>query len=85
MFTRTFVALALVAGLAAPAFSQAKPETDEQKTIYSIGVALAQSLQPYYLTPRIAPRRRPRRRRRRPRASSTRWPRRRAPRRRRAG
>ena len=51
MFTRTFVALALVAGLAAPAFSQAKPETDEQKTIYSIGVALAQSLQPYYLTP----------------------------------
>ena len=51
MFTRTFVALALVAGLAAPAFSQAKPETDEQKTVYSIGVALAQSLQPYYLTP----------------------------------
>ena len=51
MFTRTSIALALILGLAAPAFSQAKPETEEQKTVYSIGVALAQSLQPYYLTP----------------------------------
>lgn len=51
MLTRTFIALALVAGLAAPAFGEAKPETEEQKTVYSIGVALAQSLQPYYLTP----------------------------------
>jgi FKBP-type peptidyl-prolyl cis-trans isomerase len=51
MFTRTSIALALILGLAAPAFSQAKPDTDEQKTVYSIGVALAQSLQPYYLTP----------------------------------
>ena len=51
MFTRTTIALALMLGLAVPAYSQAKPETEEQKTIYSIGVALAQSLQPYYLTP----------------------------------
>ncbi len=51
MFTRTALVLAVALGLAAPAFSQAKPETDEQKTVYSIGVALAQSLQPYYLTP----------------------------------
>jgi FKBP-type peptidyl-prolyl cis-trans isomerase len=51
MFTRTAVALALTLGLAAPASSQAKPETEEQKTVYAIGVALAQSLQPYYLTP----------------------------------
>jgi len=51
MFTRTALVLTLALGLAAPAFGQAKPETDEQKTVYSIGVALAQSLQPYYLTP----------------------------------
>jgi FKBP-type peptidyl-prolyl cis-trans isomerase len=51
MFTRPSIALALLLGLAAPALGQAKPETDEQKTVYSIGVALAQSLQPYYLTP----------------------------------
>jgi FKBP-type peptidyl-prolyl cis-trans isomerase FkpA len=51
MFTRTAIALTLMLGLAAPAFSQAKLDTDEQKTVYSIGVALAQSLQPYYLTP----------------------------------
>jgi len=51
MFTRTTIALALMLGLAVPAYSQPKMDTDEQKTIYSIGVALAQSLQPYYLTP----------------------------------
>ncbi|MBX3024527.1 FKBP-type peptidyl-prolyl cis-trans isomerase [bacterium] len=51
MFTRTTTVLALVLGLAAPAFSQAKLDTDEQKTIYALGVALSQSLQPYYLTP----------------------------------
>jgi FKBP-type peptidyl-prolyl cis-trans isomerase len=51
MSTRISIALALVLGLAVPAFAEAKPETDEQKTVYSIGVALAQSLQPYYLTP----------------------------------
>ena len=34
MFSRTALVLALALGLAAPAFSQAKPETDEQKTVY---------------------------------------------------
>jgi FKBP-type peptidyl-prolyl cis-trans isomerase len=51
MSIRMPIALVLALGLAAPAFAQAKPETEEQKTVYSIGVALAQSLQPYYLTP----------------------------------
>lgn len=51
MFTRTSLTLVLALGLAAPALAQVKPETEEQKTVYSIGVALAQSLQPYYLTP----------------------------------
>ncbi len=42
--------LALVGCLAAPALAQ-KLDTEEQKTAYAIGLALAQSLQPYYLTP----------------------------------
>lgn len=50
MSIRLPIALVLALALAAPALAQ-KPETEEQKTVYSIGVALAQSLQPYYLTP----------------------------------
>ncbi len=50
MSIRIPAALVLALCLAAPALA-ADPQTDEQKTIYSIGVALAQSLQPYYLSP----------------------------------
>src|SRR5262249_17829905 len=46
------ILLALSLGLALPALAaEPKVETDEQKTIYAIGLALAQSLQPYDLKP----------------------------------
>ncbi len=51
MSTRIAAALLLLGCLAAPALAQPKLDTDEQKTVYAIGLALAQSLQPYYLTP----------------------------------
>jgi len=50
MSIRIPAALVLALCLAAPTLA-ADPQTDEQKTVYSIGVALAQSLQPYYLSP----------------------------------
>jgi FKBP-type peptidyl-prolyl cis-trans isomerase FkpA/FKBP-type peptidyl-prolyl cis-trans isomerase FklB len=50
ILTRTLLALSLCAAATAQA-ADPKLDTDEQKTIYAIGVALAQSLQPYYLTP----------------------------------
>ena len=46
------VVLTLGLCLAVPAFAaDPKLETEDQKTIYAIGLALAQSLQPYNLTP----------------------------------
>jgi FKBP-type peptidyl-prolyl cis-trans isomerase FkpA/FKBP-type peptidyl-prolyl cis-trans isomerase FklB len=51
MKTPTRIALALLL-LAMPAHAAGpKLETDEQKTIYAIGLALAQSVQPYNLKP----------------------------------
>ena len=52
MKTATWILLALSLSLAVPALAaDPKLDTDEQKTIYSIGLALAQSLQPYDLSP----------------------------------
>jgi FKBP-type peptidyl-prolyl cis-trans isomerase len=52
MKTATRILLALMLGLALPAgAAEPKLETEDQKTIYAIGLALAQSLQPYELTP----------------------------------
>jgi FKBP-type peptidyl-prolyl cis-trans isomerase FkpA len=50
MWTRILVLLSLCVALPALA-GEAKLETEDQKTIYAIGLALAQSLQPYNLTP----------------------------------
>src|SRR5215471_13526299 len=48
----TRIALVLSLCLAMPALAgEPKLDTEEQKTIYAIGLALAQSLQPYNLTP----------------------------------
>jgi FKBP-type peptidyl-prolyl cis-trans isomerase FkpA len=47
---RSLVALSLCLAVSALA-AEPKLETDDQKTIYAIGLALAQSLQPYNLTP----------------------------------
>jgi FKBP-type peptidyl-prolyl cis-trans isomerase FkpA/FKBP-type peptidyl-prolyl cis-trans isomerase FklB len=52
MKTSIRIALALSLALALPALAaEPKLDTDEQKTIYAIGLALAQSLQPYDLKP----------------------------------
>src|SRR5215470_3810813 len=52
MTTRCRILLALSLCLAMPALAaEPKLDTDEQKTIYAIGLALAQSLQPYDLKP----------------------------------
>jgi FKBP-type peptidyl-prolyl cis-trans isomerase len=51
MHIRISAAFALVCCLAAPVLAQPKMDTEDQKTVYAIGLALAQSLQPYYLTP----------------------------------
>ena len=52
MTTRCRILLALSLCLAMPALAaDPKLDTDEQKTIYAIGLALAQSLQPYDLKP----------------------------------
>lgn len=52
MKTSMRILLALSLGLALPALAaEPKVETDDQKTIYAIGLALAQSLQPYDLKP----------------------------------
>ena len=52
MKTPIRILLALSLGLATPALAaEPKIDTDEQKTIYAIGLALAQSLQPYALKP----------------------------------
>ena len=52
MKTATWILLALSLSLAVPALAaDPKLDTDEQKSIYAIGLALAQSLQPYDLTP----------------------------------
>jgi FKBP-type peptidyl-prolyl cis-trans isomerase FkpA/FKBP-type peptidyl-prolyl cis-trans isomerase FklB len=52
MKTLTRIVLGLSLGLALPAFAaDPKIETEDQKTIYAIGLALAQSLQPYDLKP----------------------------------
>ena len=48
--TRGLVALSLCAAVSAQA-ADPKLETEDQKTVYAIGLALAQSLQPYYLKP----------------------------------
>ena len=49
---RVRLALALLLCMAVPALAgEPKLDTDEQKTIYAIGLALAQSLQPYNLKP----------------------------------
>ncbi len=45
------LAVLLCCAAASAQAADPKLETDEQKTVYSIGVALAQSLQPYYLKP----------------------------------
>jgi len=49
-FTRVGLALLLCLATRARA-ADPKLETEDQKTIYAIGLALAQSLQPYNLTP----------------------------------
>jgi FKBP-type peptidyl-prolyl cis-trans isomerase FkpA len=49
-----FVAAALVAlaaALAPPASAQKAPSTDEEKTIYALGVSVARNLEPFELTP----------------------------------
>lgn len=52
MKTSTYLLLALSLCVAMPALAgEPKLETEEQKTIYAIGLALAQSLQPYDLKP----------------------------------
>lgn len=52
MKTAMRIVLALSLGVAVPAFAaDPKLDTEDQKTIYAIGLALAQSLQPYNLTP----------------------------------
>jgi FKBP-type peptidyl-prolyl cis-trans isomerase FkpA len=52
MKTAIRISLLLTIALACPAFAaDPKIETEEQKTIYAIGLALAQSLQPYDLKP----------------------------------
>ena len=51
MYFRISAAITLVCCLTAPVLAQPKLDTEDQKTVYAIGLALAQSLQPYYLTP----------------------------------
>src|SRR5512147_112784 len=45
------LAALLLCGAVSAQAADPKLETDDQKTVYAIGVALAQSLQPYYLKP----------------------------------
>jgi FKBP-type peptidyl-prolyl cis-trans isomerase FkpA len=51
---RTFLALAAAFSLAAfalPAAGQKAPSTDDQKTIYALGIGLARNLEPFHLKP----------------------------------
>jgi FKBP-type peptidyl-prolyl cis-trans isomerase FkpA len=43
--------LALAAVLASPASAQKAPSTDDEKTIYALGVSVARNLEPFSLTP----------------------------------
>jgi FKBP-type peptidyl-prolyl cis-trans isomerase len=43
--------LALAAALPAPASAQKAPGTDDEKTIYALGVSVARNLEPFALTP----------------------------------
>jgi len=47
---RLFISL-LIALLAVPAFAANEPKTDEQKTLYALGLAVARQLAPFSLTP----------------------------------
>jgi FKBP-type peptidyl-prolyl cis-trans isomerase len=43
--------LALATAVAAPAVAQKAPTTDDEKTIYALGVSVARNLEPFALTP----------------------------------
>ena len=45
------ITAALITLLAVPAFAADEPKTEEQKTIYAIGVALARQISVFDLTP----------------------------------
>src|SRR6266540_4023439 len=47
---RLFISL-LIALLAVPAFAANEPKTDDQKTLYALGLAVARQLAPFSLTP----------------------------------
>ncbi len=48
---KRFIIVVLVTLLAIPAFAAAPPKTEEEKTLYVIGLIVAQQLSPFTLTP----------------------------------
>ncbi|MBI5848234.1 MAG: FKBP-type peptidyl-prolyl cis-trans isomerase [Nitrospirae bacterium] len=48
---RIVILLSLIAALTVPAFGADAPMTEEQKTLYAIGLSVAKSLVPFSLTP----------------------------------
>ena len=48
---RTLVIAVLVTLLAIPALAADEPKTDDQKTLYAVGLALARELSVFNLTP----------------------------------
>ncbi len=44
-------ALVALAAIAAPALAQKAPSTDDEKTLYALGLSVARSLEPFQLTP----------------------------------
>ena len=48
---KRFIIVVLITLLAVPAFAAAPPKTEEEKTLYAIGLIVAQQLSPFTLTP----------------------------------
>ncbi len=46
-----FISIALVTILAMPAFAADEPKTEEQKTLYAVGLAVAKQISVFHLTP----------------------------------
>jgi len=46
-----FISIALVTLLAMPAFAADEPKTEEQKTLYAVGLAVAKQISVFHLTP----------------------------------
>jgi FKBP-type peptidyl-prolyl cis-trans isomerase FkpA len=51
MYMRRFIVTMLIALLAAPAFAADMPKTEEQKTLYALGMLVSSSLSVFHLTP----------------------------------